>query len=174
MAEEKKEEQKQEAAEAKEEKASDAKEEQKSSEEVPQEGANAGSDDSVEVPAEFKDLVEKIEKMTVLELSELVKVLEEKFGVSASAPVAAAGAAAGGGEEGGDEESSTVDVELTDAGDNKIGVIKAVRAATDLGLKDAKELVESAPKAIKEGVDREEGEEMKKQLEEAGAKVTLK
>jgi len=128
----------------------------------------------VEVPAEFKELVEKIEKMSVLELSELVKVLEDKFGVSAAAPMAMAMPV--GGAEGGDaaEEKSTFDVELTAAGDNKIGAIKAVKDITGLGLKEAKEKVDSAPTVIAEGVKKEEAEEMKAKLTEAGAEVTLK
>ncbi len=130
----------------------------------------------VEVPEKFKKLVEEIEKMSVLDLAELVKVLEEKFGVSAAAPVMAVGAApaAGGGEEGGAEEKSTFDVELTDAGGNKIAVIKAVRELTEMGLKDAKDLVDGAPKIVKEGVSKEDAEAAKKKLEEAGATVTLK
>lgn len=128
----------------------------------------------VEVPEQFKALVEQIEQMSVLELSELVSILEDKFGVSAAAPMAMAMPA--GGAEGGDaaEEKSAFDVELTAAGDNKIGSIKAVREVTSLGLKEAKELVDSAPAVIAEGVKKEEAEEMKAKLEEAGAQVTLK
>jgi len=130
----------------------------------------------VEVPKEFKDLVEKIEKMTVLELSELVKVLEEKFGVSAAAPMMMAGAAAGAGDDGGgDDDGGLVSVELTDGGGNKIGVIKAIRGVVpELGLKEAKDMVEGAPVIVKEGVEKAEAEEIKKQLEEAGAKVSFK
>lgn len=123
----------------------------------------------VEVPAQFKDLVEKIEKMSVIELNELVKVLEKKFGVSA---VAAAAAPAAGGAAA--DEKSDFTIELTSAGDNKIAVIKAVKDIAGLGLKEAKDLVDGAPGIIKEGVKKEEAEEMKKKLEEAGAKVTLK
>ncbi|MEN9405674.1 MAG: hypothetical protein RLY47_633 [Candidatus Parcubacteria bacterium] len=123
----------------------------------------------VEVPAQFKDLVEKIEKMTVIELNELVKVLEKKFGVSA---VAAAAAPAAGGAAA--DEKSDFTIELTSAGDNKIAVIKAVKDIAGLGLKEAKDLVDGAPSVVKEGVKKEEAEEMKKKLEEAGAKVTLK
>ncbi len=131
-------------------------------------------DKQVEVPEKFKKIVEEIEKMSVLDLSELVKVLEDKFGVSAAAPVAVAAApgAAAGGEEAAEQTSFTV--ELTAVGDNKIGVIKAVREVTQLGLKEAKELVDGAPKPVKEGVSKEEAEEIKKKLEEAGAQVTLK
>lgn len=128
----------------------------------------------VEVPKKFKDLVKTIEEMSVLELSELVKVLEDKFGVSAAAPMAVAAAAPAGGEEAAAEEKSSYTVELTDAGSQKIAVIKAVRAATDLGLKDAKDLVDKTPATIKENVPTEEAEEMKKQIEEAGGSVELK
>ncbi len=137
--------------------------------------ANAGQEKkeetSAEVPVKFKSLVEEIEKMSVLDLAELVKILEKKFGVSAAAPammMAAAPAAAPA------EEKDSFNVELTDGGANKIGVIKAVRELTSLGLKDAKDLVDGAPKMVKEGVKKAEAEEMKKKLEEAGAKVTLK
>lgn len=125
------------------------------------------------VPEKFKSIVQEIEKMSVLDLAELVKVLEEKFGVSAAAPMAVAampGAAAGAAA----EEKTEFDIELTDAGANKINVIKAVRAVTELGLKEAKDLVDAAPKVVKEGVKKEDAEKIKKSLEEAGAKVTLK
>ena len=130
----------------------------------------------VEVPKKFQDLVKTIEELSVLELSELVSVLEDKFGVSAAAPVAiAAGpAAAGDCGDAGAEEKSAYNVELTSAGDQKIAVIKAVRAATDMGLKDAKDLVEKAPTTVKENVPKEEAEELKKQIEEAGGQVELK
>src|SRR6185436_19202397 len=127
----------------------------------------------VEVPAKFASLVESIEKLSVLELSELVKVLEEKFGVSAAAPMMMAGAApAAAGEAAEAKDSFTV--ELTEAGANKINVIKVVREATGVGLKEAKDLVDGAPKAVKENVAKAEAEELKKKLEDAGAKVTLK
>ncbi|HZJ41409.1 MAG TPA: 50S ribosomal protein L7/L12 [Patescibacteria group bacterium] len=125
----------------------------------------------VVVPEKFAKLVAEIEKMSVLDLAELVKILEEKFGVSASAPAMMAapqGAAAPV------EEKDEFDVELTESGANKISVIKAVRAITEIGLKEAKDLVDGAPKVIKEGVKKEEAETMKKKLEEAGGKVTLK
>jgi len=130
----------------------------------------------VEVPKKFADLVKNIEEMSVLELSELVKVLEEKFGVSAAAPVAVAAAGAGDAGAGEDApvEKSSYNVELTAAGDQKIAVIKAVRAATELGLKDAKDLVDKAPTTVKENVPKEEAEEMKKAIEEAGGTVELK
>jgi large subunit ribosomal protein L7/L12 len=121
------------------------------------------------------DLIEEIKKMSVLELSELIKALEEEFGVSATAVAAAAPAAAGAGDGAAAEEaSSTVDVVLTGAGDKKIQVIKVVRAATGLGLKEAKALVDEAPKPVKEGIDREEGEKLQNELQEAGATVELK
>lgn len=120
-----------------------------------------------------EQVVEFIEKMSVLELSELVKELEEKFGVSAAAPVAvAAGPAAA--EAAPVEEKDEFDVILAAAGDKKINVIKVVRAATGLGLKEAKDLVDGAPQAVKEGVAKADAEELKKQLEEAGATVELK
>ena len=125
------------------------------------------------MPEKFKALVEQIEKMSVLDLAELVKVLEEKFGVSAASPAMmmaaapVAGAAAA-------EEKTSFNVELTAAGDNKIGVIKVVREVTGLGLKEAKDLVDGAPKTVKEGVDKATAEDMKKKIEEAGGKVVLK
>ena len=118
-------------------------------------------------------IIEAIESMTVLELSELVKALEEKFGVSAAAPVAVAAAPAAGGEAAAAEKTE-FDVILASAGASKIGVIKAVREATGLGLKEAKELVDNAPKPVKEGVSKEEAEQVKSQLEEAGAEVEVK
>lgn len=129
----------------------------------------------VEVPKKFQSLVSEIEKMSVLDLSELVKILEDKFGVSAAAPMAVAGVAASA-DEGGTAEDvkSEFTVELTTTGDNKIGVIKAIREVTQLGLKEAKDLADGAPKAVKEGVKKEEAEEMKKKLEKAGGTVTLK
>jgi large subunit ribosomal protein L7/L12 len=122
------------------------------------------------------ELIEEIKKMSVLELSELIKALEEEFGVSATAVAAAAPAAAAAGDGGAaaEEESSTVDVVLTAAGDKKIQVIKVVRAATGLGLKEAKALVDEAPKPIKEGIDRDEADKLKGELEEAGGSVELK
>ena len=121
------------------------------------------------------DLIEEIKKMSVLELSELIKALEEEFGVSAQAVAAAAPAAGAGGDGAAEEEaSSTVDVVLTGPGDKKIQVIKVVRAATGLVLKEAKALVDEAPKPVKEGIDRDEGEKLKTELEEAGASVELK
>jgi len=129
----------------------------------------------VEVPAKFKSLVEEIEKMSVLDLAELVSILEDKFGVSAAAPaMMMAPAAAPGGDAGAVEEKSEFDVELTEIGGNKIGVIKAVKAATGLGLADAKGLVDGAPSVIKEKASKVEAEELKKAIEEAGGKVTLK
>jgi large subunit ribosomal protein L7/L12 len=122
-----------------------------------------------------EDWIEELKSISVLELSERIKALEEEFGVSATAVAAAAPAAGGGGgEDGAGEESTTVDVVLNAAGDKKIQVIKAVRAATGLGLKEAKALVDSAPKPVKEGVEREEADKLKGELEEAGAEVELK
>ena len=123
------------------------------------------------------DWIEELKGISVLELAERIKALEEEFGVSATAVAAAAPAAGGGG--GGDaggaeEESSTVDVVLTAAGDKKIQVIKVVRAATGLGLKEAKALVDEAPKPVKEGIEREEADKLKAELEEAGGSVELK
>jgi large subunit ribosomal protein L7/L12 len=122
-----------------------------------------------------EDWIEELKSISVLELSERIKVLEEEFGVSATVAAAAAPAAAGGGDEGGAaEESSTVDVVLTEVGGQKVPVIKVVRAATGLGLKEAKAIVDEAPKAIKEGIEREEADKLKAELEEAGATVELK
>lgn len=123
----------------------------------------------VEVPKEFKDIVEKVEKMTVLELNQLVKLLEEKWGVSAVAV-----AAAPSGDGAGAEEKDDFTVHLADAGASKIGVIKAVKDLFGLGLKEAKDLVDSAPADIKTGVKKEQAEELKAKLEEAGAKIELK
>ncbi|MBR7164585.1 MAG: 50S ribosomal protein L7/L12 [Clostridia bacterium] len=117
-------------------------------------------------------LIEEIKALTVMELSELVKAIEEEFGVSAAAPVAVAGVAAPGAAAA--EEKSDFDVELTDAGAEKIKVIKVVRELTGLGLKEAKEAVDGAPKVLKEGVSKEDAEAIKAKLEEVGAKVTLK
>jgi large subunit ribosomal protein L7/L12 len=125
--------------------------------------------------AQTQELVEQIKGMTVLELNELVKALEEEFGVSAAAaamPVAVAGAGAAAGAEA-VEEQTEFDVVLEDAGEKKINVIKAVREVTSLGLKEAKDLVESAPAKVKEGISKEEAEEVKKKFEEAGAKVKV-
>ena len=128
---------------------------------------------AVEVPSKFKDIVKSIETMSVIDLHELVKVLEEKFGVSAAAvavaaaPGAAAGAVAG-------EEKSIFTVELTSGGEQKIAVIKVVKEVLGLGLKEAKDLVDGAPGVLKEGVKKEDAEAMKKKIETAGGKVTLK
>ncbi|GGN62809.1 MULTISPECIES: 50S ribosomal protein L7/L12 [Oceanobacillus] len=118
-----------------------------------------------------EEMISAIKEMSVLELNDLVKAIEEEFGVTAAAPVAVAGGAAGGGAA---EEQSEFDVVLTGAGASKIKVVKAVREITGLGLKDAKDLVDNAPKAIKEGVAKEEAEEVKGKLEEAGAEVEVK
>ncbi len=129
----------------------------------------AATEEKVEIPAEFKDLVEKVEKMSVLELHALVKVLEKHFGVSAQA-VAVAGPAAGAGA----EEKDDFTLELTNAGAQKIAVIKAVKEALNLGLKEAKDLVDGAPAVVKEGMKKDEAEALKAKLEEAGATITLK
>ncbi|HEU4978551.1 MAG TPA: 50S ribosomal protein L7/L12 [Solirubrobacteraceae bacterium] len=124
-----------------------------------------------------QDWIEELKGISVLELSERIKALEEEFGVSATAVAAAApaaGAPAAGDGAGAEEESSTVDVVLTGAGDKKIQVIKVVRAATGLGLKEAKALVDEAPKPVKEGIEREEADKLKQELEEAGASVEVK
>ena len=123
-----------------------------------------------------EDWIEELKGISVLELSERIKALEEEFGVSATAVAAAAPAAGGGGGDGAaaEEESSTVDVVLTGAGDKKVPVIKAVRAATGLGLKEAKAVVDDAPQPVKEGIERDEAEKLKADLEEAGATVELK
>lgn len=129
----------------------------------------AESAEKVETPAQFKTVVDSIEKMSVIELHELVKFLEKKFGVSAAA-VAVAGPAAGPAA----EEKSSFNVNLADAGAQKIAVIKVVKEALGLGLKEAKDLVDAAPSMLKEGMKKEEAEALKKQLEDAGAKVELK
>lgn len=129
-----------------------------------------------EVPEKFKSLVESIEQLSALELSELVKVMEGRFGVSAAAPMmmSASGGPAGAGAGAAVEEKTDFTVELSEAGANKIAVIKVVREVTGKGLKEAKDLVDGAPKAIKENVPKAEAEELKKKLEEAGGKVALK
>lgn len=133
--------------------------------------------DAVELSPKLEDLAKQIEGLTALELSELVKGLEDRLGITAAAPMAAgmvmpaAGGAAAGDAE---EEKTEFDVILAEAGGNKIAVIKEVRAATELGLKEAKDLVESAPKPIKEGISKEDAEELKKKLEATGAKVEVK
>ena len=124
--------------------------------------------------ADLNKIVEDLSSLTVLEAAELSKLLEEKWGVSAAAPVAVAAAPAAGGSEAAAEEKTEFDIELSEAGSNKIAVIKEVRTITGLGLKEAKDLVEGAPKPLKQGVKKEEADEMKKTLEAAGAKVTLK
>ncbi len=131
---------------------------------------------TVEVPAKFKDLVEQIEKLSVLDLAELVKVLEEKFGVSAAAPMMMGAMPSAGAGEGAvaAEEKTSFNIELKAAGDQKINVIKMVREVTGLGLKEAKDMVDGAPKIVKENVKKEEAEEIRKKLSEVGATVELK
>jgi len=133
--------------------------------------AAPAEEEKAEVPAKFKALVEQVESMSVLELSELVKALEKRFGVSAAA-VAVAGPAAGAA--GGEEEKSTMTVELTDAGANKISVIKVVKDVLGLGLKEAKDLVDGVPSVLKENVGKDDANDLKAKIEEAGGKVTFK
>ena len=145
-------------------------------EEKPKEEKKEEKEEKIEVPKKFKALVEDIEKMSVLDLAELVKILEKKFGVSASAPVAAVPAGAPAGAEA-VEEKSVFNIELTGVGEKKIEVIKVVRDAIGKGLKEAKDLVDAAvssPQMVKENVKKEEAEEIKKKFEAAGAKVELK
>ena len=128
--------------------------------------------ENVEIPEKFKTLVDGIEKLSVIDLAELVKLLEKKFGVSAAAPammIAGASPAVAA-----VEEKTSFDVELTACGDNKIGVIKVVREVTGLGLKEAKDVVDSAPKNVKEGLSKDQAEELKKKLEDAGGKAIIK
>ena len=132
------------------------------------------AEEEVEVPAKFKKLVEEIEGMSIMDLAELVKILEKKFGVSPMVAAPMAGGAAGGGDAGGAEEKSEFAIELKDGGSQKIQVIKVVREITGQGLKESKDLVDGAPKVIKENVKKEEAEEIKKKLEDAGATVELK
>ncbi len=145
-------------------------------EEVKEEVAEATAEkteEKKEVPAKFKDLVSEIEKLSVLDLAELVKVLEDHFGVSAAAPVAVAAVGGGGEAAEAAEEKSEYNIFLAGAGEKKIDVIKAVREITGLGLAESKALVDGAPKMVKEKVKKEEAEEAQKKLEEAGATVEL-
>lgn len=168
MAEEEKTEETTEATEAT---APEVKEEPKAEE---KKAEKAEKTEKVEVPAKFKDLVKSIEELSVLELSELVKVLEGHFGVSAAAPMAMAAAPAAGEGEAAAEEKSSYTIVLAAAGDQKINVIKAVREVTGLGLAESKALVDGAPKTIKENVPKAEADEAKKALEAAGATIELK
>jgi len=145
-------------------------------EEIKEEKTEEKTEEKVEVPEKFKKLVEDVEKMSVLDLAELVKVLEKKFGVSAAAPAAVVAAAPAEGAAP-EEEKAAFNVVLTVVGDKKIEVIKIVRDVTQKGLKEAKDLVDAAaasPQVVKEGVKKEEAEDLKKKLEAAGAKVELK
>lgn len=153
------------------EEAAPAAEETAAPEAAPVVEAAPAEEEKAEVPEKFKKLVEQVESMSVLELSELVKALEKRFGVSAAA-VAVAGPAAGGAA--GEEEKSSMNVELSDAGANKIAVIKAVKEALGLGLKEAKDLVDGAPSMLKENVGKDDAAALKAKIEEAGGKVTLK
>ncbi|MEK7087718.1 MAG: 50S ribosomal protein L7/L12 [Patescibacteria group bacterium] len=130
------------------------------------------TDAPVEVPAKFKSIIDAVEQMSVIDLNELVKTLEKKFGVSAAAVAVAGPAAAGAGEA--KEEKSTFNVELTDAGAQKIAVIKVIKEALAMGLKEAKDLVDAAPRMLKEGMKKDDAEKLKKDVEAAGGKVTLK
>jgi large subunit ribosomal protein L7/L12 len=136
-----------------------------------EETTNAGATESVAVPAKFEKIVKEIEEMSVLDLNELVKVFEKKFGVSATAVAAAPAAGAAGA---GEEAKSTMSVELTESGANKIAVIKVVKEVLALGLKEAKDLVDAAPSMLKADMKKEEAEDLKKRIEEAGGKVTFK
>lgn len=151
--------------------AEETKQEEQKVEDKAEEAQAASEATEVEIPAKFKDLITKIEEMSVLELHELVKTLEKKFGVSAQAVAVAGGPVAGGAAA---EEKDSFNVELTSAGDQKIQVIKAVKEALGLGLKEAKDLVDSAPAMLKEEVKKEDAEAMKAKIEEAGGKVELK
>jgi large subunit ribosomal protein L7/L12 len=156
-----------------EESSSDQKKELDKTQEAPKaEESKEETKKDVQVPEKFSSIVAEIEKMSVLDLSELVGILEDKFGVSAAAPMAMAAAPGAAGEAA--EEKSEFDVELTAAGDNKIGVIKVVREVTEKGLKEAKDMTEGAPIVIKAGAKKEEAEEIKKKIEEAGGQATLK
>ncbi len=132
------------------------------------------SDNKVKVSPKMEEIIKKIEEMTVLELSNLVKALEDKFGVSAAVPIAAPALAADAGEDAGGEEKTDFDVILTSFGDRKIGVIKEVRGVTGFGLKEAKELVDGCPNPLKEGVSKEEADKIKEALEAAGATIEIK
>ena len=153
--------------------AADASGDESSSDEEGEDTVNAEDGDGadVEIPEKFQGIVSEIENMSVLDLNELVKLLEKKFGVSA---VAAAAPAAGGGDAAGEEEKSSFTVELTDVGDQKIGVIKAVKNALGLGLKEAKDMAENLPATLKEDMPKEDAEQLKSDIEEAGGSVELK
>ena len=132
-------------------------------------------DKKEKIPSKFKSIVEEIEKMSAIDLSELVKILEEKFNVSAQAPVAMAGpAVAAVGEEDDKEEQTSFNVELIEVGESKISVIKAIREFVSIGLKEAKDLTDNVPAVVKEGANKEDADKMKETLEKAGAKVALK
>ena len=153
-------------AQDKEETKAEASTEKKAEQEAP-----IGGSEAVEIPAKFKKIVDEIEKMSVLDLNELVKIFEKKFGVSASAVAVATPAGVGAGAE---ETKDTFNVELTDGGTNKIAVIKAVKEVLGLGLKEAKDMVDGAPTMLKTDVKKEDAEVIKKSIEGAGGKVTLK
>lgn len=146
------------------------------SEEKKQEVQESAAEKQTVVPEKFKSIVSEIEKMSVLDLSELVKVLEDKFGVSSAMPMAVAAmpSAAGEADAAAKEEKTEFTVELTSTGSNKIGVIKAIREVLEIGLKDAKDFAESAPAVLKENMKKQDAEKLKKKIEEVGGKVTLK
>ncbi len=143
-------------------------------EEVAEKATKEEKSSNADLSKDAQSVIESVKKMSVLELSELVKALEDEFGVVAAAPAVAVAAGAGAGDAGADDAGSTVDVVITSCGDKKIQVLKAVREITGLGLKEAKELVDSVPKAVKEGVEKEEADSIKKTLEEQGATVEVK
>lgn len=136
--------------------------------------AKVDAGENIKLSKEEKAVIDALEKLNVVQLNNVVKFMEKEYGISAAAPVAVAGVAAGAADAGGAEEKSSYDIELTDAGAQKIAVIKVVRTLTELPLGEAKAVVDSAPNVFKKGVPKEEAEAIKKQLEEAGAKVTLK
>jgi len=136
--------------------------------------ADEAKKEDVKLSASAQKILDEVEKLSVLELADLVKAMEDKFGVSAAAPVAVAVAGGAAGGEEGEAEKDSFDVEITAAGDKKIAVIKVVREITELGLKDAKGIVDAAPKVVKEGLSKKDAEELKAKLEAAGASVTLK
>lgn len=150
----------------------DSQTEESSEEKTQDSSSDDSAEEEVEVPEKFQKIVEEIEQMPVLELNELVKVFEKKFGVSAAAAAAPAGG--GGADEGGAEEKSSFDVELASAGDQKVQVIKIVKEVMGVGLKEAKDTAENAPATVKEGADKEEAEDLKSRIEEAGGTVELK
>ena len=162
------------ADEAKKEETAQAPAEEVKAEDVKEADQSRQGEAEAEVPEKFKALVDTISELSAIELSELVKVLEDKFGVTASAPMMVAGDGVAGADSGGAEEKEDYNVELVEVGANKIAVIKVVREITGKGLKDSKDMVDSAPTVLKEGVPTKEAEELKAKIEEAGGKANLK